>query len=38
MQGFLGKFIEIIAENEKKFDQNRLRVNNLNKLLYEYEL
>jgi len=38
MQVFLGKFIEIIAENEKKFDQNRQRINNLNKLLYEYEI
>jgi hypothetical protein len=38
MQVFLGKFIEIITENEKKFDQNRQRINNLNKLLYEYEI
>jgi len=38
MQAFLTKFVEIILENEKKFDQNRVRVNNLNKLMYEYEL
>jgi len=38
MQNFLNKFIEIIGENEKKFEQNRQRCNTLNKLLYEYEM
>lgn len=37
MQSFLNKFIEIITENEKRYDLNRQRIESLNKFLYEYE-
>lgn len=37
MQAFLVKLINYTIENEKKFDANRKRMNNLNKFFYEYE-
>lgn len=37
MKVFLNKFIKVIAEAEKKFDLNSKRMQDLNKLLYEYE-
>jgi hypothetical protein len=37
MQIFLIKLINYTIENEKKFDANRKKMNNLNKYFYEYE-
>lgn len=38
MYDFLNKFIEVIVTNEKKFEQNLLKMQSLNKFLYEYEV
>ena len=37
MKSFLQKFSKIIAETEKKFEQNTQRQLKFNHLLYEYE-
>ena len=37
MKNFLTKFIKILFETEKRFDQNSKRMQKFNELLYEYE-
>lgn len=37
MQTFLVKFLEVIGDNEKRYNENRKRIESLNKFLYEYE-
>lgn len=38
MHTFLNKFLEEVAQKEKKFEEDVIRSASLNKFLYEYEV